>query len=575
MVTLEKGSFGGQALESPQLTMESVDSGTDLELSPRRRVLVSDGDENDAVFVDSNPALGMPISSRSLSSSTQSRDQVLDLSAQLDITDSSAIISRLNNNNNNKQMSPDNGKATRRSSSPLGNPTPRVSGGRTLARRPSMHETHDDDCLNRAEFLYYLYSFAIVGTSLRVFMARLFGQDCDHPGVVSDFLSPLSEKICVTATGETIQRGGALFIDLPANMLGCFIMGLVSSLNPEHGRPGGKLPWLRNDHPLQHHEGLHHAIKVGFCGSLTTFSSWNTQMVQMMDGSDTVLGPQVVPAIFGYIIGLMTATGSFILGGRVYEWFYNWSNGIKDEPSDLRRRYRSDEEDPDEEDHPTSFDSEETHKSRHSLSKSSAAAHEAPRSQRFSPPTSSSSLEAARKRQQRSQAFTILAYKVVPFFIAISLLVLYGVADGVTNSQFYRELWFSSLLTPIGVHLRWKLATLNGRGFGPNHRFEWMPWGTLAGNLAAVVLSVLFQALITEFLQTGRKDTYPWMVAIAVGMKTGLAGSLSTVSSMVKEIVSLYTIHPTHAKAYIYGAGTIVLSMVLGLAVYSPMMRHG
>lgn len=74
-----------------------------------------------------------------------------------------------------------------------------------------MHETYDSEPLMRGEFLYYLYSFAVLGTGFRMFMARFFGHDCEHPGSVTDFMSPLSEKICVTSNGMTLQHGGALF----------------------------------------------------------------------------------------------------------------------------------------------------------------------------------------------------------------------------------------------------------------------------------------------------------------------------------------------------------------------------
>ena len=362
-------------------------------------------------------------------------------------------------------------------------------------------------------------------------------------------------------------------------MLGSFIMGVVSSLHPAGGRPGSKLPWLRKDHPLQKHEGIHHAIKVGFCGSLTTFSSWNSQMVQMMDGTDTELGPQVVPALFGYVIGMACAAWSFSMGGRLHEWLYDWSNGIKDseqQPGKSVHRSGLDYDD-DEEQPPTSWDSDDSNvKCRHTAFSSNAG--------------SSSSLvaleaaaakdelrakQAARKanRKERITFCAVLVHKVVPFAIAVSLLVAYGVTVDDGNVNFFRELFACSLLTPIGVHLRWKLAALNGRGIGSSRKLEWVPWGTFAGNIAAVVLSIIFQALYTKHSKGGTQD-YPYIMALVVGMKTGVAGSLSTVSSFGKEVVNLTTIHPTHAKSYLYSAATIITSMFVGLMFYSPIMRY-
>ena len=104
---------------------------------------------------------------------------------------------------------------------------------------------------------------------VRTQVGRFFGLDCGD-GVHSneDFLSGLSNRICVTTNGKTSQTGGALFTDLPANMIGSFFMGLVSPVVTGH-----PLVWFRPDHPLQQHDAFHTALKVGFCGCLTTCKS--------------------------------------------------------------------------------------------------------------------------------------------------------------------------------------------------------------------------------------------------------------------------------------------------------------
>ena len=130
-------------------------------------------------------------------------------------------------------------------------------------------------------YFMYLSAFAITGSILRVFCARLFGDDCESRSV-DDFLTPLSTHICITASGRTLQTGGALFIDLPANMIGSFVMGIVT---PSPYRDNKlRIPWFRKENPIQSDDVLHSAFTVGFCGSLTTFASWNSQMVVMMVG---------------------------------------------------------------------------------------------------------------------------------------------------------------------------------------------------------------------------------------------------------------------------------------------------
>ena len=129
----------------------------------------------------------------------------------------------------------------------------------------------------------FLSAAALLGASLRVYLGRFFGGDCeDANGVPQDFLAPVSMHICVTSNGRSSQTGGALFRDLPANLVGSFVMGLVSSNSM-------KIPWLSKNHPLQQDDLFHLMISTGFSGSLTTFASWNTQMVVMMVGWVTLV----------------------------------------------------------------------------------------------------------------------------------------------------------------------------------------------------------------------------------------------------------------------------------------------
>ena len=68
------------------------------------------------------------------------------------------------------------------------------------------------------------------------------------------------------------------------------------------------MPCFHQDHPVQKQTGLHVGLRTALCGSLTTFSSWNTQMVLMMDGTtNPFLNSQVLAAIVGYMIGMQAS----------------------------------------------------------------------------------------------------------------------------------------------------------------------------------------------------------------------------------------------------------------------------
>jgi hypothetical protein len=68
----------------------------------------------------------------------------------------------------------------------------------------------------------YVSTFGVIGTILRIYIERFFGLDCEmkSSNPVNDSFQQISSSVCITTTGSTMQTGGALFIDLPANMFG-------------------------------------------------------------------------------------------------------------------------------------------------------------------------------------------------------------------------------------------------------------------------------------------------------------------------------------------------------------------
>jgi hypothetical protein len=73
----------------------------------------------------------------------------------------------------------------------------------------------------------YISVGAIFGVLFRMIIAQLFGEECANPGTVGWLSS--GAPLCVTADGEASQSGGVIFSDLPANMFGCFLMGMWAS----------------------------------------------------------------------------------------------------------------------------------------------------------------------------------------------------------------------------------------------------------------------------------------------------------------------------------------------------------
>lgn len=387
--------------------------------------------------------------------------------------------------------------------------TPQASA--TKSTLHSMFTTMAQDMFD-ARVLFYLSIFSIIGSILRVFIGRLFGLDCEGLDV-DDVFHEAFAKICVTATGETEQTGGALFIDLPANMIGSMMMGVMTS--GVSGYPS--IPWLKAEHPLQQHKAMNIAIRTGLCGSLTTFASWNSQMVVMLDGFQLPLGHQILPAIFGYVIGLQASIASFLFGRKANIWINQYVN-----PHVCSGPNRNVEQ----------------------------------RGTLVVPPNTTHLPPTIGDTESNDVGCRLLGLVLhwVPVIFVVVVFSLFVVSDVLWNIPFYRILWVSILFTPFGAILRWRLSLLN-------------PYRKCA-NVLGSVIAVLAVAIGTRYL---RSETLSAQLLAA--LKIGFAGSLSTVSTFVKEVVDITERHEYDAKGHKYAAISLVTCCAAGVVVYSPIVR--
>ena len=445
--------------------------------------------------------------------------------------------------------------------------------------------------------IYYIATWGILGAVLRVYLNRLLGLDCDSE-TSGDFWQ--ASRICLTATGETSRKGGALFVDLPANVVGSFLMGLLSA-STSH-----PIPWFPARHHLQRHTSWHTGLTTGFCGCFTTckfvfslfapiielwltnrfshtctvfntVASWNTQMVIMLDGSQTENGPQVASALFGYAIGIMTAIAAFLWGRVVAQMWRNSTDSKQQSASD----YRTPTFDEDDEEQPNSQHGGRSPPRSERRSKvmvlGDAEAASAPEPVVAYPPeTTSPPVEqhsdvtgvhgdAAHRSEDINDDDTtvpemhmggsILLFSTL--LIVIGLILGFGYGDYV----FYRRMWMTCFCTPFGAILRHELK-------------YWLPastksiqWGTWTANVVGAMVSIFLQAVMVRYLAADQAETY--LGCFLWALKVGFAGSLSTVSTLVKELVSLERLVDRH----VYGIVTLLISMGVGLAIYSPIVR--
>eukprot|EP00978_Attheya_sp_CCMP212_P035463 scaffold154462_cov58-Attheya_sp.AAC.3 len=409
-------------------------------------------------------------------------------------------------------------------------------------------------------YVLYLSTFAIFGSTVRSYVGRFFGYDCEFPLQINDFLTPLTKHICVTASGVSEQTGGALFVDLPANLLGCFIMGLISSQCFDH-RQGGHtvwlpLPWLKETHRLQRHDAFLVALRTGFAGSITTFASWNAQMVIMLDGKFTILGTQVASVIFGYMIGMAGCISSFQFGMHVSAWLIRARNPhIVASAGTIPITTAH-----------TTVSRDAERGEREAEISDAFPENQRPRS----PPVVAYSQPQASLHIVNDCCTCIWSLRSLTQTLLVCMIGCFLVGDFVRGNRFYRSMWLTSVFSPLGVLLRWKMDRWNEGGGSVSFRClsNWFPWGTFAANVLASVISVL-----TLALEQYGEEPGPWSKAFLQAIRFGFAGSLSTVSTMVKEIIQLSTDYPHHAKSYYYGIATIVAACSLSMCIYSPIIR--
>jgi fluoride ion exporter CrcB/FEX len=150
-------------------------------------------------------------------------------------------------------------------------------------------------------------------------------------------------------------------------------------------------------------------------------------------------------------------------------------------------------------------------------------------------------------------------------YVAATAILLWGATNPffkTTTSRTFQTFSFSVLFAQFGTLLRWTLSRYNGSITA--ERWKWLPIGTFAANMLACILSSGLAAanLIIP-------PSFPLAHVFISALKSGFAGSLSTVSTFVVESAALLQSLPQHALGYYYSVGTIVSAALLGIICYA------
>ncbi|XP_054784152.1 fluoride export protein 1-like [Prosopis cineraria] len=282
--------------------------------------------------------------------------------------------------------------------------------------------------LNYASCLIHLAVFGILGVLTRYLLQKLFGP-----------------KIAGVTSDQTI-----LYPDLPSNMVGSFLMGWFGVVFKED---------ISN---VSEHLAI--ALTTGYLGSLTTFSGWNQDMLELgVSGHWLFL-------VLGFLIGLFLVAFSIIFGVET-------AKGFKWLLSKLKMGSRS-----------------QNH-------------------------SSTVNWKVAKCTHHLSVMVVLLVMLGLLWGISCALVAMEFKHGGSTA-----QLWFACMVGPLGVWIRWLLARLNGRGIGRNGLFKWIPFGTLIANVSA---ACVMAALATLKKSVNNKNCDTVVTGIQFGL-LGCLSTVST-----------------------------------------------
>jgi CrcB protein len=329
--------------------------------------------------------------------------------------------------------------------------------------------------------------------------------------------------------GAVTSHYSALFEVLPPNALGSFLIGFL----------------VGSDDAFQPHlPYIHTGLATGLCGSLTTFSSWNQQLVAMFARGKNPSN-QWLRAMFALVIGLEIPLFSFILGLHTERSirFFLISHVYAPRDDELARLYRE-----------YRALRSRARQPRHSLSFVDEAARAAAalkgghdRWGRRRPKIVIGSHEDIAFHRRRFYAFLLSAV------LSMVLLALAAIGVALDPDQTRKSYWMACIFAPFGVMLRWQLSVhLNGR-------HPWLPLGTLSANILASCLDAVADGVLL------RVNSF-WAIVMLRAFVLGFNGSLSTVSTFVAELYRERNIE----YAYAYASLSVLSCLGLGLAIYGP-----
>ncbi|KAL6777873.1 hypothetical protein ACKKBG_A16015 [Auxenochlorella protothecoides x Auxenochlorella symbiontica] len=389
--------------------------------------------------------------------------------------------------------------------------------------------------------LTHLALWAQLGVLTRIFFSKFFVLGC------SGQWGP-----CLT--------GGTYYGSLPPNLLGSMIMGALVSSSVVGLSTSKEVTLLPASHPWQKNIPLHIGLRTGYCGSLTTFGTWQVELM-----TEAISLNQWVNAIMAYIVGLAASLMAYIVGCHIALGIDRYLLPEREDVLAQEAAFLAEEVAAERGRRPPRISPSQAEELEVDLDLPRISSGPYPADPALADGTPKAALGAeegapgpqprpwARWRGNRTHAATALALA--------ALTAGWAVGAGLEREHTWiRTAFFSVLLGVPGCWLRWFLAQqLNYR---QSSRCPWYPTGTLAANMLGTATS--FAMAATQ----ARAGLGYWGALLTSAVQTGFCGALTTVSTLVAEIVKFSAVYPDQFHAYTYTLHSLVGGALLGIAVY-------
>lgn len=263
--------------------------------------------------------------------------------------------------------------------------------------------------------------------------------------------------------------------------------------------------WDAGTTPTAMSDDLLLGLRAGFCGALSSFSSWNSAM------GGLILQGRFGEAIIGYILGLQLPIVSYRFGQNVAVYIFVWR---------ARRQTR----------------------------RAERRGYGLKLSQNDDVDAIDTEVDGISRDKKETEIPSVRAFVTVIFIIA---LITQCVSLFFYKDPLEQQLAMSLLFSPLGVLARWRLTKLN----------RWRPnfaLGTFTSNILACALGGSLGTLLSG--NAGPKERI-----ILVSVISGFAGTLSSVGAFIEEILAGLDPILLRLDGLVYAVISIVSAMVVVL----------